>query len=102
MIIIFIILLILVLIIIFLLNKNENYDNIYYTNKFKNNLFVSPTTKIKNLEEIKTDIYFNSDIVFNKLVCKNINNQAQCWENNNCEWVNKFNNSYCTLAPKYF
>jgi hypothetical protein len=112
-----IIILVLILVIIFLYNKYEKFEdeessdnnifylnklpNIFYTKQFYDNLFIPPKPNISTLPNITINSYLNSDIVMNKIECASIVNQAKCWDNNNCQWVEKIGSkSFCTLAPK--
>lgn len=119
---IFIIILIIVIIAIFLYNKYEFFNkidldldldinnknsfyyrhpNIYFTKQFTDNLFVPPKPQISTLQSIDINSYVDSNIVSNKIICANITNQGKCWDNNNCEWVEKVGEkSFCKIAPK--
>ena len=75
--------------------------NIYYTKQFIENLFVPPKPKIRSLQNIIDNSYIDSNIISTKVICSNINNQGKCWDNNNCQWVEKIGEkSFCTIAPK--
>jgi len=57
---------------------------------------------IKSLTDITTDSYIYSDIISKKIICDNYTNEANCWENNNCQWVYKIDNgSFCDVARKW-
>ena len=85
-------------------NTNAFYEkipNIFFTDKFIDNLYVGTEPQSTSLQSIQFNSYINSDIVSNKIICSNITNQGKCWDNNNCQWINKINEkSYCTIAPK--
>jgi len=82
--------------------------NIYYTKQFVDNLFVPEQPKKTSLHSINFNSYINSDIISNEIICSSINNQVDCWNNNNCQWnkqIDVNNNdikSFCSLSPKYF
>ena len=86
-------------------NKNPFFTkipNIFYTKQFTDNLFIPPKPKKSTLLSINTNSFFDSDIVSNKILCSSITNQGKCWDNNICQWVEKYGQkSYCTLAPKF-
>lgn len=111
-----IIILMIILAIIFLYLSYENFDytetsdknifflnklpNIFYTKQFYDQLFVPPKPKFSTLSDISLNSYLNSDIVNKKIECASIVNQAKCWDNNNCQWVEKIGSkSFCTIAP---
>lgn len=114
---IFGIILVIIFVIIFLYDKFENFDddeknneniffikkfpNIYYTEQYYDKLYIPPKPNMTSLANITIDSYLNSDIVMKKLECSNITNQAKCWDNNNCQWVERIGSkSFCTTAPK--
>jgi hypothetical protein len=115
--IILIVILIIIIIIIFLYRKYENFNNtnsdsfnqfnfklpnIFFTKRFISNRFVPPKPKVTNLELININSYFDSNIFTNKLICSSIINQAKCWDNNNCQWIEKVGEkSYCDVGPKF-
>lgn len=103
--------------IIFLYNKYENFynqestdsnifyldklPNIFYTQQFYDNLFIPPEPKMSTLENITLNSYLDSDIIMKRIECVSIDNQANCWDNNNCQWIEKIGSkSFCTIAPK--
>lgn len=113
----FIFILIIILMIIIIIDQYENFSktdnnneknlffsklpNIYFTKQFIDNLFVPPKPPTRSLNSINANSYINSNTVSNKIICSSINNQAKCWDNNNCQWINKIGEKpYCTLAPK--
>ena len=84
---------------IFFMNK---FPNIYYTKRFYDNLFVSPKPNITSLGNITVNSYLSSDITMKKIECASITNQDKCWDNNNCQWIEKIDSkSFCTTAPKF-
>lgn len=114
---IFVIFLILILIIIIISNNYEKFDsndenlfyqpipNIFLTSNNLNyiNNKSKQDTNYKSLGQISYDSYINSDTVANKIICLNYTNEADCWQNNHCEWVYKIHDkSFCQLAKKTF
>lgn len=80
---------------IFLGNNYYNYKNDKYD-------LPDTTQNIQSLSQISYDSYLYSDSTSNKIICSNYINQADCWANNNCQWINNINgNSYCEVAPKW-
>ena len=82
----------------------KNMPNIFMQNNYIDEQDITPTsnTDIKSLGNITLDSYVYSDIVSKKIICDNYTSQADCWENNNCQWIYKIDNgSYCDLAPKW-
>jgi hypothetical protein len=113
--IILIIILIIIIVIIFLYqeyeyfnytNKNNSFynkiPNIFFTKQFTDNLYIPPKPKTSSLESIDINSYIMPDIISNKIVCLNITDQGKCWENNNCQWIEKVGEkSFCDIAPKF-
>lgn len=121
-IIVVIIILVIWLLTIRFVNPNESFDtnlfyakmpNIFESKFYSNNLPNKQTvsqTPTKSLGELSFDSYIYSDIISNKIICSNYTNQADCWNNNKCQWVEKKigdqaqghpHGSYCDFAPKW-
>lgn len=81
------------------------FPNIYYTKQFIDNLYIPEKSKKTTMDTIDIDSYLNSDIMSDKIICSSISNEADCWNNNNCQWISKIgqndDKSYCMLAPKF-
>jgi len=111
----FILIIIFILILFFLNNSceyfNENLfykkiQNIYIGNNYLSEDLEEPVsninTDIKSLDDITINSYIYSDIISNKIICDSYTSEANCWQNNNCQWIYKIdNNSYCDLAKKW-
>ena len=109
------IIILLIILLLFFYNSYENFDsnnnnnqnlfykkipNIYKTNNNLNNNTIKPDENVIQLSQLSLDSYINSDIISKKIICDNYTSQADCWENNNCEWIYKIDNgSYCNVAP---
>lgn len=81
----------------------SNLPNIYASD-FSNNLANKlEKPNIVPLENIIENSYIYSNIVSNKIICANYTNQYDCWNDNNCQWINNYNNSfqYCDITPKW-
>ena len=79
-----------------------NYDNIYYNSQTDNlnNYFLNNSNinkKYSNLRQITTDAYIYSPSSYQKIICSDYKNQAECWANNKCQW-SKPPNNYCEVA----
>ena len=100
--------------------KNEKFEtnlfyskipNIFLTDAYLNNLPLEQSEpEKKSLGEIGFDSYIYSDIILNRIICLNYTNQADCWDNNKCQWNEKKigfqalgnpSDAYCDLAPKW-
>ena len=83
--------------------SSTDSDNLFLTDS--NNQTPTPTqtpTQTASLSTITFDNYIYSDQVSKQIVCANLTSQADCWDNNNCQWINKIDTgSYCDLASKW-
>lgn len=88
-------------------NDNNNVfikkiPNIFYTPQFLDNLYKPPNPPKKSIQDIDLNSYIDSNIISTKIICASITDQARCWDNNNCQWVEKVGKkSFCTTAPKF-
>ena len=111
----FLLIILILIIIIILYTRVDNFesnDNLFYQptkNIFLNDNYLNynynkpkPTLNYSTLGEISYDSYIYSDIVSQRIICSNYNNQADCWQNNHCQWIYKIDDkSYCNVAPKF-
>lgn len=79
-------------------------NNIFLGNNYDNYKYDLSDTKqnVQSLSQISQDSYLYSDSISKKIICSNYTNQANCWANNNCQWINNITGiSYCEVAPKW-
>jgi hypothetical protein len=76
--------------------------NIYVSSSYSDNKNFKITDDVKPLSDITIDSYIYSDPISTKIICSNYTNQANCWDDNNCQWISKIDSgSYCDVAPKW-
>jgi len=87
-------------------NKDDifsfNPKNVYWNPKtanFKNYFYIADgnNKKYASLNKITEDAFLYSPSVSQHIICSNYKNQANCWENNKCQWTKPPGN-HCEVA----